>query len=377
MGNQTLSLFNNAIIDNPNTQGVKYAGSKLKLIPYILSLLENIKVETIFDGFAGTTRVSQAFARCGFTVISNDISEWSYIFGQCYLKNKQPPNYYQELINQLNAVKGYDGWFTENYGGLNFNGSAIQLDGSKRIWQIHNTQKLDAIRDEIDTLNLSEIDKAVALTSLILAMDEVDSSLGHHVSYLKDWSPRPYKNMKLKIPNVWVNEKENHVLKGDVFDALENMVADLAYFDPPYGSNNEKMPPSRVRYASYYHLWTTIILNDKPTVFGAANRRADCSDKVVNSVFEDFRRGNDGFIAVKAIERLIESASAKYIALSYSSGGKATANELSAILNRHGTLIKTIEIDYKKNIMSEMKWTNEWLRDAEKPNREFIFLIAK
>ena len=105
MGNQTLSLFNNAIIDNPNTQGVKYAGSKLKLIPYILSLLENIEVKTIFDGFAGTTRVSQAFARCGFTVISNDISEWSYIFGQCYLKNKQSPNYYQELINQLKKDK--------------------------------------------------------------------------------------------------------------------------------------------------------------------------------------------------------------------------------------------------------------------------------
>jgi adenine-specific DNA-methyltransferase len=80
---------------------------------------------------------------------------------------------------------------------------------------------------------------------------------------------------------------------------------------------------------------------------------------------------------VKAIERLIESAKAKYVALSYSSGGKATANELDAILNRHGNVIKTIEIDYKKNVMAEMKWTNEWLREAEKQNREFIFLIEK
>ena len=133
MGSQTLSLFNNAIIDNPNTQGVKYAGSKLKLIPYILSLLEDIEVETIFDGFAGTTRVSQAFARCGFNVISNDISEWSYVFGLCYLKNKQLPNYYQELINQLNAVKGYDGWFTEKYGGL----EAMLEKRSELFQQLH------------------------------------------------------------------------------------------------------------------------------------------------------------------------------------------------------------------------------------------------
>jgi hypothetical protein len=27
--------------------------------------------------------------------------------------------------------------------------------------------------------------------------------------------------------------------------------------------------------------------------------------------------------------------------------------------------------------MAEMKWTNEWLREAEKQNREFIFLIEK
>jgi adenine-specific DNA-methyltransferase len=375
--NQTLSLFNHGIIDNPTTQGVKYAGSKLKLIPYILSLLDGIEVKTIFDGFAGTTRVSQAFARCGFNVISNDISEWSYIFGQCYLKNKQPASYYQELINHLNLIKGYDGWFTENYGGGDFNGSAIQPDGSKKIWQIHNTRKLDAIRDEIDALNLPEIEKAVALTSLILAMDEVDSSLGHHVSYLKDWASRSYKNMKLKVPNIWINEKDNRVLKGDIFNVLDNIIVDLAYFDPPYGSNNEKMPPSRVRYASYYHLWTTIILNDTPPVFGAAKRRFDCSDTIANSVFEDFRKEEDGFVAVKAIDKLIQSVNAKYVALSYSSGGKATAQELNSILNHHGKVIKTIEIDYKKNVMAEMKWTNEWLRDAETTNREFIFLIAK
>jgi len=80
---------------------------------------------------------------------------------------------------------------------------------------------------------------------------------------------------------------------------------------------------------------------------------------------------------VKAIDKLIESVNAKYVALSYSSGGKATANELNTILKRHGKVIKTIEMNYKKNVMAEMKWTNEWLREAEKPNREFIFLIAK
>ena len=172
----TVSLFDNAIVDIPDTQGVKYAGSKLKLIPHILSLFDGIDVKTVFDGFSGTTSVSQALAKCGFTVTSNDISEWSYVFGLCYLKNKKKASEYKDLIEHLNSIKGYDGWFTENYGGLDFRGVAIQPNGLKKPWQIHNTRKLDGIRDEIDHLALPEIEKSVALTSLILAMDGVDST---------------------------------------------------------------------------------------------------------------------------------------------------------------------------------------------------------
>lgn len=378
MHNSTASLFDNAIFDTPDTQGVKYAGSKLKLIPHILSLFDGIDVKTVFDGFSGTTRVSQALAKCGFNVTSNDISEWSYVFGLCYLKNNKKASEYKELIEHLNSIKGCDGWFTENYGGLDFGGAAIQPNGLKKPWQVHNTRKLDGIREEIDHLALSEIDKSVALTSLILAMDRVDSTLGHFTSYLKDWSPRSYKEMQLKVPNLFENAQENIVLKGDIFESIKHVDVDFAYLDPPYGSNNEKMPPSRVRYASYYHLWATICKNDKPKLFGAALRREDTSDKIAATVFEEFRKDDAGqFIAVKAIDKLIASVNAKYVALSYSSGGKATAEELNEILNRHGKLIKTIELDHKKNVMADMKWTNEWLRDAEEPNREFIFLIDK
>jgi len=61
---------------------------------------------------------------------------------------------------------------------------------------------------------------------------------------------------------------------------------DLAYFDPPYGSNNEKDAPSRVRYASYYHVWTTICLNDSPSL-RKASRRKDTSDPVAATPLDD------------------------------------------------------------------------------------------
>ncbi|MBP5760833.1 MAG: DNA adenine methylase, partial [Verrucomicrobia bacterium] len=176
----------------PLTQGIKYAGSKLKLLPHILRLTRKVPARTVWDAFSGTTRVSQAFAQEGYQVISSDVSIWSEIFGQCYLLNTKKAGAYQKLIDHLNAVPGVDGWFTVTYGGTAIGGCSMQKDGLKKPWQIHNTRKLDGIREEIDRLSLPPVERAVALTSLILALDEVDNTLGHFVSYLQQWSERSF-----------------------------------------------------------------------------------------------------------------------------------------------------------------------------------------
>ena len=316
-------------------------------------------------------------AQQGYQVISNDISDWSRILATCYLKHNQPPAFYRELIEHLNAVPEYDGWFSEQYGGDDFGGSAVQRDGLKKPWQKHNTRKLDGIRDEIERLNLSEVDKAVALTSLILALDSVDSTLGHFSSYLRKWSARSYKQMELQLPRFFENRLEHRVTQHNIFE-MDKTVADIAYFDPPYGSNNEKMPPSRVRYASYYHVWTSIIRNDKPELFGKVGRRVDTRDSVAISPFEEFRRGEDGrFLAVAAIDRLIAQTKSEFILLSYSSGGRATISELSEVLATHGKVRKVVKIDHKKNVMAEMKWSKKWLADDEQPFNEFLFLLER
>ena len=362
----------------PPTQGIKYIGSKLKLIPQVLELVKKVNAKTILDGFAGTTRVSQALAKLGYTVICNDVAPWSEVFGTCYLLNTKPRDAYQPLINHLNAVQPIDGWFTAHYGGHANRGNAIQADGLKKPWQLHNTRKLDAIRQEIETLNLDPVNKAVALTSLILALDRVDSSLGHFSAYLKEWAPRAYKNLVLEVPQVFTSEGEHQVYQSDIFELVPRVSVDLAYFDPPYGSNNEKMPASRVRYAAYYHLWKSVILFDKPTLFGKAKRREDTSDPLAASVFEEFRCNSDGrFIAVEAIAKLIRETQARWILLSYSSGGRATAQQLNEVMQDNGKLLTVLELDYKKNVMAGMKWTDEWINDAETPNREFLFLLEK
>jgi adenine-specific DNA-methyltransferase len=361
----------NALVSEiPSTQAIKYAGSKLKLLPQILDLVSGLEIATVLDGFSGSTRVSQAFAKLGFHTTTNDLSEWSKTLATCYLINQKSPKHYQPIIDHLNTLQGFDGWFSEHYGG-------DENNTKKRPFQLKNTRKLDAIREEIDRLNLDETEKAVVLTSLILALDKIDSTLGHFVAYLADWSPRSHQDLVLHVPELFICDGKNEVVQGDIFETIKNRQFDLAYFDPPYGSNNEKMPPSRVRYSSYYHIWTSVLKNDKPVLFGKVNRREDTRDSVAASVFEEFRKDEQGkFIAMEAIRKLIAETQARYILLSYSSGGRATKEELFSILNDSGKLIKAVEIDYKKNVMGAMRWTNEWINSDGK-YKEYLFLMEK
>ena len=159
----------------------------------------------------------------------------------------------------------------------------------------------------------------------------------------------------------------------------DDIEVDLAYYDPPYGSSNELMPPSRVRYASYYHIWKTICLNDKPKLVGVANRREDVGDTISSSIFEEFRKNDEGqYIVIEAIERLIKNSPAKYVILSYNNNGRATFQAIKDILKNLKKKISIFEMDYKKNVMATItRTTNEWINDVNGKNKEYLFLVDK
>lgn len=360
------SLFDDLQV--PQTEGIKYVGSKLKILPHIIQIINGLKIRTALDAFSGTTRVAQAFSQLGFDTSANDIAEYSEIFGHCYLLSTKPNEFYQKFIDELNSLKGTFGWFSQHYGGEN--------EAGKRPFQIKNTMKLDTIRDKIDEFDLNFTDKAVLLTSLILALDCVDNTLGHYASYLSGWCKRSYNDLFLRLPRRFAPKTQNRVIKSDAFQAITNFY-DLVYFDPPYGSNNEKMPPSRVRYKAYYHFYKSVILNDKPRVFGKANRREDSRDTAFPCIFEEFKRDESNkFIAMRAIERLIANTNARYILLSYSSGGRASKQELQEIISLNGRILDAREIDYKKNVMSAMRWSYEWVND-DNTHKEYLFLLER
>ena len=55
-------------------------------------------------------------------------------------------------------------------------------------------------------------DKCVVLTSLIFALDSVDSTLGHYAAYLNNWSPRSFKRINLRLPRRFKTNQADHVV---------------------------------------------------------------------------------------------------------------------------------------------------------------------
>ena len=139
--------------------------------------------------------MSQAFAKSNYQVIVNDLAPWSKVFGECYLKGSQTQQI-QDKIDHLNNLKGCEGWFSKHYGGVVNGGLSLNSDGKKKLWQIHNTKKLDTIRPEIDKIVENSLEKSILLTSLILALDKVDNTLGHYASYLREWSPSIFQESR-------------------------------------------------------------------------------------------------------------------------------------------------------------------------------------
>ena len=350
---------------------IRYAGNKRKIVPKILKLTSGLNVNKVLDGFSGSTVVSQAFKKDKYVVGCNDISIYSKVFAECFLLNKKPQSFFVPFIEELNSLIGIDGWFTSNYGGYDINGSAVQKDGKKKPFQIHNTKRIDAIRDKKDSFFPNDcIEKSVLITSLILSMDKVSNDMGHQVSYLKTWTKKSYSNIILEVPNFKIDNLDHKVYQKTIFDIKD--IYDLVYVDPPYGTSNKQTPTSRVRYQSYYHIWTTICLNDKPNTVGVANRRYDASSDSIKSSISEFENLDLKYVENSFI-KLIDKFKNSHIIISYNNRSKVTIDKLLEIFDKR--INNHISFEYKENAQTNAVINSKYKIIHKEPLKEYLFLL--
>ncbi len=331
---------------------VKYIGSKRVFVPAIAALAQRLPVRTAADLFAGTTRVAQGLRTAGLRVLSNDLATYSEVFGRAYVA--AGPEVDRErvagLLAELAELPGEDGYFTQTF------------CRDSRFFQEHNGRRVDAIRNAIDGLDVSETERALLLASLLEAADRVDSTCGVQMAYVKQWAPRSFKELELRMP-ADVPGSPGVVTRRDANElAAELGSYDLAYIDPPYNQHS---------YYSNYHVWETLVRWDAPTHYGVACKREDC--RTTKSPYNRRRE------AWQALAALIEALPTRWLIVSFSDEGFHSPSDLEALLGERG-YVRALGVDHKRYVGAQIgihSPTGERVGEVSHlHNREFLFVVG-
>lgn len=291
---------------------IKYIGSKRTLLPSLLQVLLSFpELRHVADVFAGTSRVGHACKQAGLRVTANDHNAYAHCLAQCYVEAdlEDVEHDARLLLQELQALPGRPGYFTETF------------CERARFFQPHNGARVDAIRDEIERKGLPPLLRAVVLTSLMEAADRVDSTCGLQMAYVKEWAPRSFNALQLRMPDVLprVAAGPCRALRMDANAAVRELDVDVAYLDPPYNQHS---------YLSNYHIWETLVLWDQPEVYGVACKRVDCRER--KSSYNSRRRHAEAF------DDLVRATTAPLLVVSFNNEGYQSRAQLEASLSEIG-----------------------------------------
>lgn len=320
---------------------IKYLGSKRLLLPAILELTQKLpNNKRILDLFSGTSRVGHAYKAAGHTVTANDINTYAYTLAKCYVEADRDV-YEKEaakIIAELNELSGNPGYFTESF------------CVNSRFIQPHNGERIDAIRERIAQLGLDPVLEGIVLVSLMEAADRVDSTCGVQMAYLKSWAKRSENKLELRVPNMlpgsgraWLSSAE---------DACSRDEFDVVYLDPPYNQHN---------YLGNYHIWESLVLWDKPELYGKAMKRVDVKQR--KSSFNSKKSILEAFSAV------ISGLRTKYIIVSFNNEGYLSKEDILGCLGDRETI--TVDTKYKRYVGSQIGVFNKEGKKVGKEGAKF------
>ncbi|MBN1433422.1 DNA adenine methylase [Candidatus Fermentibacterales bacterium] len=339
---------------------IKYIGSKRALVPLILEAVCSVEgAGTVIDLFSGTSRVGHALKAAGYRVLANDHNAYALMLARCYVQADAEDVMEDagRLVRELNALKGSPGYFTETF------------CERARYLQPKNGERIDAIREAIAGKALDPELEAVMLVSLMEAADRVDSTTGLQMAYLKDWAPRSFNDLELRVPDVLPRARrgKGRAVRLDALEAAEVLEGDVAYIDPPYNQHS---------YLGNYHVWESLVLWDKPPVYGVACKREDVRKR--RSVF------NSRPAFAGAMRRLLDSVRAPVLVVSSSNEGYLSRERMESMLGslrNGGARVTTIERDFKRYVGAQIGIHNPRGEKVGKVshlrNKEYVYLVSR
>lgn len=322
---------------------MRYYGCKTKLLDFIAKSVAKTGINhgSLFcDLFSGTTVVARHFKKQGYTVYANDFLQFSYCLARTYIQSNRYPRFrglkkivpglngsqenIVKVIFFLNNLKPKKGFVYKNY----CPGGTSNLDFRRMYFTDQNGMKIDAIRTKIqqwkDNRFITDEQFYILLTALIEAVPYVANISGNYAAYLKNWDPRTYKPLTLKVPEIPKSKRPNKAFKEDANKLIRRMHSDILYLDPPYNTR---------QYAGNYFLLELLAEGwfgkEQPNIYGKTGMRPYEKQK------SKYSQKNS---AAGAFADLIEHADAKYIILSYNDEGILTEQQILTTLAKRGNI---------------------------------------
>ncbi|MEI6226105.1 MAG: DNA adenine methylase [Deltaproteobacteria bacterium] len=335
---------------------IKYIGSKRLLVPLLVETIARIRGSgTVCDLFSGTSRVGHALKRAGYRVVANDHNAYAAALATCYVQADAEDHLRSatRLVAELNALPPRPGYFTATF------------CERSRFFKPRNGARVDAIREAIARKGLPPELEAILLTSLMEAADRVDSTTGVQMAYLKKWAARADNDLELRVPDLLPRAAsgKGSALQLDALEAAAQVEADVCYVDPPYNQH---------KYLGNYHVWESLVLWDKPEVYGIACKRVDCRER--GSVFNS--KPNAG----AAMRRLLASIRAPHVVVSFNNEGYFSRAEFEEMLACRGEVV-VIERDFKRYVGAQIGIHNPKGEKVGKVshlrNTEYVYVATK
>ncbi len=354
---------------------MRYIGSKSRLLGFIEKVVQERArgANVACDIFAGTGAVSGLLKRMGYTVVSNDIMEYSHAFQVAALEACEYPQFeglYRAgvltqaraeiamltawspieaalpeeaknligVINYLNADHKNRGFFWNHFSEEKVKPPAHmppdeeQPEEERMFFTSENAQRIDGIRTMLHEWRqsgmLTRVEFYVLLVALLDAADVAANTTGVYGAYLKEFGSRPERLLELRVPRINVQSpaKPHRCHRMDATECARKEKFDLLYLDPPY---------NRRDYAANYHVPELIArgwFEFQPTLSGKTGMVEEFS-----SLKSDFcLKGKCAGALEELVNAAVEHGGARSIFMSYSSEGLIPDGEVKRIFQSVG-----------------------------------------
>lgn len=310
---------------------MNYIGSKFSILDFIDDTINDFVTEKkdnmIFcDIFSGTGTVGKFFKKKGYSIISNDIQNYSYVIAKHFIENNKEVEFKElkkegiEPFKYLNDLDGINGFIYNNY----------SLEGTKgkeyerQYFSDENAKKIDAMRMQIEdwktAKKINDQEYYYLIASLVESADKVANTASVYEAFLKKLKASARKKIELiPIETVIYNgDRQYKVYNKDCNELIKNITGDILYMDPPYNTR---------KYDTNYHMLETISLYDNPEIKGKTGVRTEVAKKSKYCLRKE---------AATAFEDLIKNAKFKYILLSYNDEGIIPIDEIKKVMSKYG-----------------------------------------